>query len=220
MKDTSLLKAENINKSFDNLKILNGINIELKKRESIAITGASGEGKTTLLHILGALETPSFGKLFIDGKEITAKNSPTTRNTRIGFIFQTYNLLEDLSVLENVIMPAKIGRTYTESVKIKAKNLLKEVNMHHKENVLAKFLSGGEKQRTAIARSFCNNPDIILADEPSGNLDRVNSEIIHSLLLTFVKEKNKSLIIATHDLELAGLCDKVYTLKDGLLKLL
>ena len=213
----TVLKAEKINKSFGRFNILREINLELKKGEAIAIMGASGEGKTTLLHILGGLETASQGIVYINGREISAKNAALIRNAHIGFIFQTYNLLEELSVFDNVAMPAKIARNYGVETKSRIANLLKEVGMNDKENFLAKFLSGGEKQRTAIARSFCNNPDIILADEPSGNLDHINSKNIHSLLLSFAKEKNKSLIIATHDSELAGLCDKIYVLKEGCL---
>jgi lipoprotein-releasing system ATP-binding protein len=213
-----LLQACDIHKSFDdNIKILNGINLDLKKGESIAIMGASGEGKTTLLHILGGLETLTAGHILIKGEKIDLKNGAKFRNLFIGYIFQTYNLLEDLSLIDNILMPAKIARKYQPEMKERAFNLLKEINLDQKADQLARVLSGGEKQRAAIARSFCNDPEIILADEPSGNLDHASSKVIHQLLISFVKKKNKSLIVATHDAELAALCDKKILLKEGLL---
>lgn len=213
-----ILKAEKIYKSFENgVNVLRGIDLELQKGQSIAIMGASGEGKTTILHILGGLETPTSGSIFVTQEKISEKNSSKIRKLIIGYVFQTYNLLEDLSLLENILMPAKIARQYSPSMRQQALKILKEVNLEHKSLTLTKYLSGGEKQRAAIARSFCCSREIILADEPSGNLDRTNSAIVHQLLLSFVKEKNKSLIIATHDEELANLCDKKLLLKEGLL---
>lgn len=216
-----ILKAENIQKTYknpDNLHILKGINLELKKNQSIAIMGASGVGKTTLLHILGTLETFDKGYLNILNNE---KLTNAIRNKHIGFIFQTYNLLEDLTLLENILMPAYIARQNINKgshAYKKALLLLKEVGLEKRSFYLTKNLSGGEKQRAAIARAFCNDPDIILADEPSGNLDHENSKIIHSLLLDSVKKFNKSFIVATHDKELATLCDQIYILEDGILK--
>ncbi len=211
-----VLKAENIHKTFSGkVTILSGINFELNKGEAIAIEGASGEGKTTLLHILGALEKPTSGKITVN--ETALSPDAKIRNSLFGFIFQTYNLLEDLSVLDNVIMPSLIARKKTSSIYEHGKRLLEQVGLRERGNFLAKLLSGGEKQRAAIARAFCNDPEIILADEPSGSLDHGNSKIIHELLLSFVKKKNKSLIVVTHDEELSSLCDKKFLLKDGLL---
>ena len=214
----TVLQAKNIHKIFkkpDNLHILKGIDLELKQNESIAIMGASGVGKTTLLHILGTLESFSTGSLNILNNT-TLKDE--IRNKHIGFIFQSYNLLEDLTLLDNILMPARIARkkvTATSEAYKKANLLLEEVGLENRKDYLAKNLSGGERQRAAIARAFCNDPDIILADEPSGNLDFDNSNIIHNLLINSVKKFNKSLIVATHDKKLASLCDKIYYLENG-----
>jgi len=213
-----VLKAVNLHKSyktFDDLHILKGISLTLKQNESIAIMGSSGAGKTTLLHILGTLESFDSGKINILNS--SSKNNEI-RNKHIGFIFQSYNLIDDLTLLENVLMPALIARKniLSKSTAYKrALNLLKEVGLIKRKNHLAKELSGGEKQRATIARAFLNDPDIILADEPSGNLDFENSKIIHKLLVDSVKKYNKSLIIATHDKKLASLCDKIYYLENG-----
>lgn len=216
----TILKAIDICKSYSDIEILSGINLELKKGEAIAIMGASGEGKTTLLHILGALEMPSSGEVYINEKKLDKTNGNIFRNSIIGYIFQNYNLLEDLTLLDNVLIPAMIARANSSQAQNRALQLIKEVNLEKQTNHLAKVLSGGEKQRAAIARSFCNDPEIILADEPSGNLDHGNSKIIHDLLISFVKRKKKSLIVVTHDEELAALCDKRYLLKDGRLHLI
>ena len=213
-----ILEAEDIHKSYyshGEIKVLSGIDLKLLKGQSIVIMGASGEGKTTLLHILGALEQPSHGKVFIKDEYVNKKTAAKIRNSYISFIFQTYNLLEDLKVIDNILMPAKIARKNNEKMYAHGLKLLKEVNLENRKNYLTKLLSGGEKQRVAIARSFCNNPDIILADEPSGNLDHINSKNIHKLLISSVKKKNKSLIVATHDTELANLCDEKFLLKEG-----
>jgi len=213
-----VLKAINIHKSYknlDDLHILKGISLTLKQNESIAIMGSSGAGKTTLLHILGTLESFDSGKINILNS--SSKNNEI-RNKHIGFIFQAYNLIDDLTLLENVLMPAFIARKNIlskSSAQKRAHNLLKEVGLIKRKNHLAKELSGGEKQRATIARAFLNDPDIILADEPSGNLDFKNSKIIHKLLIDSVKKYNKSLIIATHDKKLASLCDKIYLLENG-----
>ena len=217
MLDT-VVQAKDIHKTYKSqeiLHILKGIDFELKKNESIAIMGASGVGKTTLLHILGTLESFDAGSL-----EIMNKKSFTNeiRNSHIGFIFQSYNLIDDLTLLENILMPASIARKNvhpnSESFK-RALFLLQEVGLENRKNHLAKHLSGGEKQRATIARAFCNDPDIILADEPSGNLDFENSKIIHKLLIDSVKKYKKSLIVATHDKDLATLCDKILYLENG-----
>lgn len=216
-----ILKAENIHKTYkhpDNLHILKGIDLELKKNQSIAIMGSSGVGKTTLLHILGTLEAFDKGNLCILNNSRLTDN---IRNKHIGFIFQTYNLLEDLTLLDNILMPARIARQNIKKGSAPYKRallLLKEVRLEERSCYLTRTLSGGEKQRAAIARAFCNNPDIILADEPSGNLDHENSKIIHSMLLNSVKKFNKSLIVATHDKELACLCDQIYLMEEGKLK--
>jgi len=211
-----ILQVKKVYKRFEKptpVEVLKGISLEVHAGETIAITGKSGEGKSTLLHILGTLEKPSKGEVVICGKPLL--NLPEIRNQHIGFIFQTFNLLEDYTVLENVLMPAKIGRRPLNTEK--ALQLLEEVGLLHRADFPAKLLSGGEKQRAAIARALCNDPDLILADEPSGNLDHAHSVAIHELLIGSAKKRNKALVIVTHDKELASLCDRTYLLMDGVL---
>ncbi len=203
------------------MQVLSDISLDVHQGETVAITGKSGEGKSTLLHILGTLEKATAGTLEICEKEPTSKNVSYLRNSSIGFIFQSFNLLENYTVLENVLMPAKIGRLDTSPKSpayLRAYELIEEVGLSERANFPAKLLSGGEKQRAAIARAFCNDPEIIFADEPSGNLDHAHSCIIHALLLGSAKKRNKALIIVTHDKELATLCDTTYHLMDGKLQ--
>ncbi len=216
-----ILKAKQITKKFLTpapIEVLKGIDLEVHRGESIAIVGKSGEGKSTLLHILGTLERPSSGALEICGQNTAEAPLPDLRNQHIGFIFQSYNLLDDYTVLDNVLMPAQIARkpTHKGSVAyLRALNLLEIVGLKDRANFFAKLLSGGEKQRTAIARSLCNDPDLILADEPSGNLDHAHSQEVHSLLIGLARDFNKSLIVVTHDKEFSSLCGKTLLLKDG-----
>jgi lipoprotein-releasing system ATP-binding protein len=217
------IEAIDIHKAFYHpikVDVLKGVTLRVKKGESTAIVGASGEGKSTLLHILGSLESSCQGRLLIAGKEVTSSKSSYIRNHHVGFVFQTYNLLEDYTTLENVLMPARIGRkrvSVGDEWHNHALSLIEKVGLSDRANFPAKLLSGGEKQRVAIARALCNNPDLVLADEPSGNLDHNTSVIIHQLLISCAKEDGKALIVATHDMELASLCDHCYVLKDGLL---
>ena len=209
------LEARNISKVFQKphrVEILKDISLVVQPKQSVAIMGASGEGKSTLLHILGTLEAPTSGSLIIAGQN---KPTPQLRNQKIGFVFQAFHLLEDYTVLQNVLMPAMIGGF---DAKERALKLLEKVGLSDRAHFPAKLLSGGEKQRVAIARALINNPDIILADEPSGNLDYNTSQIIHNLLMECVKEEGKSLILVTHDQELANLCDTTYRLINGELK--
>ena len=225
-----ILEAKNVHKSFE-MAVLTGIDLRVRKGESVAIMGASGEGKTTLLHIFGTLEKASKGSVFINEGILKGKRNSKglfnkndffrnnfLRNNFFGFIFQSDNLLNDMSLFENVSMPARISRKNKEKFQKRVEGLIEEVSLLDKKNEIVKYLSGGEKKRVAIARAFCNDPEIILADEPTGNLDRKNSKIIHSLLMKFVKDKNKTLIVATHDEELANLCEKKFILKDGVLR--
>jgi len=218
-----ILIAKELSKSFFNpqkVEILKSISLEVEKGETIAIMGRSGEGKSTLLHILGTLEKPGSGYLEICSQDVAKMPSSTLRNQHIGFIFQSFHLLEEDTVLENILMPAKIARAVTAKnspLYKRALELLDEVNLSKKALLPAKHLSGGEKQRVAIARAFCNNPDLLLADEPSGSLDHANSQIIHHLLIDGAKKHQKGLVIVTHDKELAGLCDRTLTLKEGFL---
>lgn len=213
-----ILKAHNLKKSFFNPKkidILRGIDLEVAKGETVAITGRSGEGKSTLLQILGTLDSPTEGTLEIDGQQITRMNVSRVRNEKIAFIFQSFHLLEDYTALENVMMPAMIGRLQMDASH--GMKLLEYVGLADRAHFSAKLLSGGEKQRVAIARALCNNPDLIFADEPSGNLDRQTAHHIHDLLIRYAKDNGKSLIFVTHDHELACLCDKHYQLEGGTL---
>ena len=206
-----MLVAKGITKRFDRLEILRGIDLEVGKGETLAIVGASGEGKSTLLHILGTLETATSGTLEIMGSKA---GGAKMRNRQLGFIFQSFYLMEDYDVLANVMMPAKIAR---RDAKERATELLEKVGLSHRLHHPAKLLSGGEKQRVAIARALCNNPPLIFADEPSGNLDHKTSEAIHELLFGLVGDEGKTLIIVTHDRALAAKCDRTCTLQDGVL---
>ena len=214
------LEAENISKYYSHpqrVDVLKNISLSVKPAESIAIMGSSGEGKTTLLSILGLLERPDEGVIKLDSADVNFGNAAKLRNEKIGFIFQDYNLLEDFTVLDNIIFPARVGRKNLKTSTKRAEKYIELVGLGHRKGFQAKFLSGGEKQRASIARAFCNDPDVILADEPSGNLDHANSKIIQELLLSITKKEQKSLIIATHDLKLANMCDKIFELKDGFL---
>lgn len=216
-----MLKASNINKIFYKpvqVHLLKDISLTAHLGEAIAIMGTSGVGKTTLLHILSTLEKPDSGTLLINNKLV--EDSAKIRNEEIGFIFQSFFLIEHLTVLQNVLMPAVIARKKTSPSSPsyqRALDLLKEVNLYDLRFQQAKNLSGGEKQRTSIARALCNNPTIIFADEPTGNLDQTTSKMIQDLLINTIKKENKTLILVTHDSDFANRCDRVYKLKDGTL---
>lgn len=208
--------AKNLHKTYKGttpVKVLSGVTLEVHKNETLAIMGKSGEGKSTLLHILGTLEDFCEGTLEVCGHTIPSSYTSKIRNQHIGFIFQSYHLLDDYSALDNVLMPARIQRKGVDEKK--ALELLDLVGLGARAHFLTKLLSGGEKQRVAIARALCNNPDLILADEPSGNLDRTNSKMICDLLLATVKQMGKTLIVVTHDKELAASCDRTLFLNDG-----
>jgi lipoprotein-releasing system ATP-binding protein len=221
MMKTTILKATHLTKTFASpalVEVLKQVDIEVSCGESVAIVGKSGEGKSTLLHILGTLEKPCSGRLEICGQNTAHTFLPKLRNEHIGFIFQSYNLLDEYTTLENVLMPAKIARKaihHRSSAYKRALELLSIVGISDRAHFPAKLLSGGQKQRAAIARALCNDPSLILADEPSGNLDHRHSTQVHSLLLDLCKNFNKALIVVTHDKELSSLCGKRLQLKDG-----
>lgn len=223
MEKAPILHADNIHKTFyhpTEVTILKGLQLEVFPGEAVAIMGRSGEGKSTLLHILGTLEKASQGSLVISGKPVSHYSLSYLRNHHFGFIFQSFHLMEDFTVLENVLMPAKIAREPTHpgsSMRKRGEQLLELVGLSERAHFATKLLSGGEKQRVAIARAFCNQPDIILADEPSGNLDHRTAGEIHQLLINFCKREERALIVVTHNQELANLCDRCYFLKDGVL---
>jgi lipoprotein-releasing system ATP-binding protein len=225
MPDKIILQAKGIFKTFYRplkVQILKGVDLTVARGQAVAITGRSGEGKSTLLQLLGTLESPCEGTLEISGQFVSNFNKAHIRNKNIAFVFQSFHLLEDYTALENILMPARIGRTNTSKGSPsynRALQLLERMGLKERAHFHTKLLSGGEKQRVAIARALCNDPDLILADEPSGNLDKQTAENIHSLLLNFARQENKSVIIVTHDQNLAGICDKQYVLQDGKLSL-
>lgn len=215
-----LLQAHDLDKAFfqpDRVEILKGISLQVNGGESVAIIGRSGEGKSTLLQILGTLEDPCRGSLVIDGEVVSASNRASIRNHKIGFVFQSFHLLEDYTAFENVILPARIARKPihkgSESHR-RALHLLEEVGLADRAHFHTKLLSGGEKQRVALARAMCNDPCLILADEPSGNLDRQTAGMIHEMLIKFSRLPDKALVLVTHDPELAALCSHRYELRN------
>jgi lipoprotein-releasing system ATP-binding protein len=216
-----LLEAKNIHKAFYYplaVSILQGIHLHVQAGESVAIIGRSGEGKSTLLQILGTLEQACQGSLFINNQEVSSSNRNYIRNTWIGFVFQSFHLLEDYTTLENVLMPARIARKNVRKGSLaeqRGLELLAKVGLSDRAHFHTRLLSGGEKQRVALARAMYNDPKIIFADEPSGNLDRQTANLIHEILFDFIKEKHKALILVTHDKELARLCTTQYELQNG-----
>lgn len=221
MRSDLLLVAKQITKTFVTpvpIQILCGIDLELHRGETIALIGASGGGKSTLLHLLGALDMPTTGEVSILGQTITGHNSAELRNTSIGFMFQAFYLLEDYTAMENALMPACIGRKEVSSSSPtyqRVEKLMYAVGLQHRMHHHTKLLSGGEKQRLALVRALCNDPDILIADEPTGSLDHSTAQELYHTIQMWAYEQQKGLIIATHDLELARRCQKMYLLKEG-----
>lgn len=217
---TPLLEARDLHHQFASLSILKGVDFSLYPGETLAICGRSGEGKTSLLHILGGLITPVQGDITIQSVPLSPTNREWMRRKNIGFLFQAFHLLEDETILQNVLMPARIDRRAVgkkSPVFLQMEEILEEIGLTSRLHSPVKCLSGGEKQRVALARALCNDPPLLLADEPSGNLDRASATIVHELLFRFAKRPGKGLIVVTHDQELAKLCDRRYLLKDGML---
>lgn len=219
----NILEAKDLYKSFHHpspLHVLRGLSLQVQAGEKVAIMGKSGEGKSTLLHILGSLEKATSGTIALCGNEYHTSDLAELRCGRIGFVFQSFNLLEEYTALENVLMPAKIARKNISKgspAHTRALSLLEWVGLSSRAHFPAKLLSGGEKQRTAIARALMNDPSLLLADEPSGNLDSSTSQAIYDLLLSCTEKQGKALIVVTHDPALAALCDRTLILKDGVL---
>lgn len=212
-----LIEARLVKKSFGSpspVAILRGISFSLLPGETLAICGKSGCGKSTLLHILGGLERASSGEILYEGKE--AEDLPSLLQNEIGFVFQSFHLLEDYTALENVLMPMQIARK-RKGIKERAKELLREVGLEGKEELPAPLLSGGEKQRVALARALANEPKLLLADEPTGNLDEENRLKVADLLFSTLQKRECALILVTHDEELAARCSKRVVLHGGLL---
>ena len=213
-----MIQATNIKKSFGTLEVLKGVDLDITKGEIVSIVGPSGAGKTTLLQILGTLDKPNAGSVQVDGidfSKLGEKDLARFRNQHIGFIFQFHQLLPEFTALENVMLPAFIAKNDATEVTRRAKELLNYLQlsdrMEHKPNEL----SGGEKQRVAVARALINNPSLILADEPSGSLDSKNKEELHKLLFELRDKFGLTIVIVTHDKELAALSDRVIEMRDG-----
>lgn len=213
-----MLQATGIQKTYGQLQVLKNINLQVSRGEIVAIVGASGAGKSTLLHILGTLDTPDQGKLTIGDKDVFAqssKNLAAFRNQSIGFVFQFHNLLPEFSALENVIIPGLIGKRNDTEVKKRAEELLKMLGLADRKDHKPSQLSGGEQQRTAVARALINSPDLILADEPSGNLDSRNAVELHNLFFQLRKDLGQTFIIVTHNADLSTMADRRLEIRDG-----
>ncbi len=216
-----MLKAEGLKKSYGALQVLKGIDLQVDKGEIIAIVGASGAGKSTLLHILGTLDKPDSGRVLMNNEEVFIKNASELarfRNRFIGFVFQFHNLLPEFSALENVMMPGFIAGTEEVVLRKRAMELLTLLGLSDRVDHKPAELSGGEQQRTAVARALINNPSIILADEPSGNLDSKTALELHQLFFQLRKELNQTFIIVTHNGALAAMADRIIELADGSVK--
>lgn len=213
-----MLKAEKFSKSYGELQVLKNVSIEVQKGEVVAIIGSSGAGKSTLLHILGTLDKPDSGTYSIDGENILNKNEKQLaqfRNEKIGFVFQFHHLLPEFTALENVCIPAFIKGISTPKAEKRAKELLDFLGLQGRYQHKPSELSGGEQQRVAVARALMNEPTIVMADEPSGNLDSVNSEQLHQLFFDLRDEFQQTFVIVTHNKDLAGMADRTLIMKDG-----
>ena len=213
-----MIRTENINKSFGDLQVLKGIDLEIGSAEIIAIVGASGAGKTTLLQIIGTLLQKDRGKVWIDNEDIDSfreKQLAKFRNLKIGFVFQFHHLLPEFSAIENVCIPGYIARRSRKEVESRARELLTFLNLQDRLEHKPSELSGGEQQRVAVARALINEPAVILADEPSGNLDSQNKKELHEMFFVLREKFKQTFVIVTHDMELAGMSDRKIRLKDG-----
>lgn len=216
-----LLQTTNLRRQYGDLPVLKGINLSIDAGEVVSIVGASGAGKTTLLQILGTLDRPDTGTLEIDGQDVFALNDRDLarfRNETIGFVFQFNNLLPEFTALENVCLPAFIAKRDEKTTRQRAESLLETLNLGHRLNHFPSQMSGGEQQRTAVARALINEPAIVFADEPSGNLDSQNAEELHQLFFRLRDELGHTFIIVTHNETLATLADRTITIRDGVVK--
>ncbi|MBR2165438.1 MAG: ABC transporter ATP-binding protein [Paludibacteraceae bacterium] len=215
-----MIQVKDIHKSFGDLEVLKGVSLEVKKGEIVAIVGKSGAGKTTLLQIIGTLDRPTKGEVTVNGERVTGygdKELAAFRNKHIGFIFQFHQLLPEFTALENVCIPAMIAREKESVYKPRAEKLLRELGLEDRMDHKPNELSGGEKQRVAAARALMMNPDIILADEPTGSLDSQNKKELSELLLKLRKEYGQTILLVTHDKELASIADRTIEIKDGVI---
>ena len=215
-----MLRGINIHKAYGTLQVLKGIDLTIQKGEVVSIVGASGAGKSTLLHILGTLDTADQGEVVFNDQPIKSFNSSDLarfRNQHIGFIFQFHNLLPEFTALENVCLPGFLANAPEEQVKKRASDLLQMLNLGHRLEHKPSQMSGGEQQRTAVARALINSPEIIFADEPSGNLDSANAQELHEVFFRLRSELNQTFVIVTHNDQLADMADRKVVMKDGYL---
>ncbi|HPN71234.1 MAG TPA: ABC transporter ATP-binding protein [Saprospiraceae bacterium] len=213
-----MIKAQGITKAYGNLKVLKGVDLEIEMGKIISILGKSGAGKSTLLHILGTLDVPDEGVLSIDGEVLTSmkeKSLAKYRNQNLGFVFQFHHLLDEFTALENVCIPAYIAKTNQKVVERKAKELLDYLGLTDRMDHKPNQLSGGEQQRVAVARALINQPKVVLADEPTGNLDNTSSREMHELFIKLRNDFNQTFVIVTHNEELAQMSNKRYFMVDG-----
>lgn len=213
-----MVEANNISKSFGSLNVLNGVNLKVERGEFVSIVGASGAGKTTLLQILGSLDTPTAGSVSINGVSfgnLNEREISEFRNKHIGFVFQFHQLLPEFTAVENIMIPALIAGRKSEEATQDALELLDYMNLVDRAKHKPNELSGGERQRVAVARALINRPDVLLADEPTGSLDSKNKEELNRLFLDLKARFNQTLIVVTHDMEMASISDRIIKMQDG-----
>ncbi|RAK66177.1 ABC transporter ATP-binding protein [Hymenobacter edaphi] len=213
-----MLQAVNIRKRYGSLEVLKGIDLTIEKSEIVSIVGSSGAGKSTLLHILGTLDTPDTGEVLFDGESVsTLKRSELAkfRNRHIGFVFQFHNLLPEFTALENVCLPAYLAGRSEKETRVRARELLGMLNLERRADHKPSEMSGGEQQRVSVARALINSPEIIFADEPSGNLDSKNAAELHQIFFLLRKELGQTFVIVTHNDQLAAMADRTITMRDG-----
>jgi lipoprotein-releasing system ATP-binding protein len=216
-----MLKAENIQKHYGNLQVLKGISLEVAKGEIISIVGSSGAGKSTLLHILGTLDQPDTGNLFINKEQVNKLNPNQLakfRNQHIGFVFQFHNLLPEFTAFENICMPGMISGREESQLQARAAELMELLRIDNRKEHKPAEMSGGEQQRASVARALINNPAIVFADEPSGNLDSANADDLHELFFKLRKDLDQTFVIVTHNQAFAQMADRLVEIKDGIIK--
>jgi lipoprotein-releasing system ATP-binding protein len=217
-----MLKAEDITRKYGSLQVLKGVSLEIQKGEIVSIIGSSGAGKSTLLHILGTLDKADSGRIWLEGERIdqlTGKKLAAFRNKHIGFVFQFHHLLPEFTALENVSIPAWIAGQKKKEVKTRAMELLAILGLADRMENKPQELSGGEQQRVAVARALINQPSIVFADEPTGNLDSTHARELHELFVRLRNDLQQTFLIVTHNEELAGMSDRTLHMKDGLIKI-